>query len=380
MGMYFTQEHEVIRKSVREFIAREITPYMDEWEEAGEFPALIFKKLGDLGILGLRCPEKYGGIDADLFSALVIAEEMAQCGGAGLPMSIAVQSDMVIPTILKFGSEEQIERFLLPAIKGEIITALAITEPDAGSDVAGIKTFAVKDGDEWVINGSKMFITNGPRADVVIVVVKTEKAKGYLGVTLFLVEKGMPGFTVSKKLDKLGMRSSDTGELSFIDCRVPHSNVLGRVGEGFYHIMWELQGERVAAAAGAVAVAQYCLDMGIKYAKERVQFERPISKFQVIRHRFAELSAQLEAVRQFVYHMVYRIDNGEYPVKEISMCKLLSSRLAFEIADFVLQVHGGYGYMTEYPISRLWRDIRLYRIGAGTDEIMLEIISKQLNL
>jgi alkylation response protein AidB-like acyl-CoA dehydrogenase len=380
MSIYFTKEHEAIRKVVREFVEKEAAPFVEEWEEAGEFPREIFKRLGDLGILGIRCPEKYGGSEADYFSSLVIGEELARCGAGGMPMGVEVQMEMVIPTILQFGNEEQLDKYLTPAVKGDIITALAITEPNAGSDVAGIQTYAVRDGDHWVLNGSKMFITNGTRADVVIVVAKTERAKGYQGVTLFLVEKGTPGFTVSKKLDKLGMRSSDTAELSFSDCRIPHGNVLGKVGQGFYHIMWELQGERIIAAASAVAFAQQCLEMGIRYAQERIQFERPIAKFQVIRHRFAELAAQIEAVRQLVYHIGYRVQNKDYPVKEISMCKLLSSRVAFDTADFVLQVHGGYGYMTEYPIQRIWRDVRLYRIGAGTDEIMNEIIAKQLNI
>ncbi len=380
MTTYFTEEHEAIRKAVREFVNKEIIPYVEEWEEATEFPLSVFKKLGELGILGIRYPEKYGGGGSDYFASIVFAEEVARCGMGSLPMALAVQTEMVPPTILEFGSEKQIEKYLVPALKGEKIAALAITEPNAGSDVAGIKTYAVQDGDSWIINGSKMFITNATRADFFVVVVKTSKDKGFDGVTLFFVDKDTPGFTVSKKLDKLGMRSSDTAELSFDDCRVPKENILGSVGQGFYHIMWELQGERLIGSAGGIAMAQHCLDIGIKYAQEREQFNKPLAKFQALRHRFADFASQIEALRQFIYSTAYKFQNKEYPVKEISMCKLLSAQIAFDTADFVLQIHGGYGYMMEYPIQRLWRDIRLYRIGGGTDEIMREIIAKQIGL
>jgi alkylation response protein AidB-like acyl-CoA dehydrogenase len=295
-------------------------------------------------------------------------------------MGIAVHTDMATPPILKFGSEYLKQTYLVPAIKGEKISSLGISEPGAGSDVAGIRTRAVRDGDEYVINGSKTFITNGARADFIVLVTKTDPDAGYDGFSLFVVDKQSPGFTVSKKLEKLGMHSSDTAELSFDDVRVPVENLLGEEGKGFYHIMWELQGERLIGAAGCVAGAQRVFDQTLAYAKDRNAFGRPIGRFQAIRHKFAEMATKIETARQMVYTTAWRVEQGDYPVREISMAKLYASRIAVEVCDEAIQIHGGYGYMKEYNVERAWRDMRLNRIGAGTDEIMLEVIGRSYGL
>lgn len=380
MSQFFSEAHDVFRRAVRRFVAEEVKPYVREWEEAGEFPSKIFRRLGELGYLGIRYPKEYGGAGGDFFMAVVLAEELAYSGAGSLPLAVATHTEMALPPILRFGIEEQKQRFLVPAVKGEKIACLGITEPNAGSDVASLETKAVRDGRNWIINGSKIFITNGVRADFIMLVAKTAPPKGYSGFSLFLVEKGTPGFLVKRKLDKVGMRASDTAELVFTDCRVPEENLLGEENKGFFHIMWELQGERLMGAVGIVAAAQYALDEAIAYAKERVQFRRPIASFQAIAHRIAEMATLIEAARQFTYVTVWRFANGEYPVKEISMAKLASAQIACKVADLAVQIHGGYGLMTEYPVERAFRDYRLYRIGGGTDEIMKEIIAKELGL
>jgi alkylation response protein AidB-like acyl-CoA dehydrogenase len=375
----FTDEHEQLRESIRSFVLRELTPHKDEWEET-TFPDSVFTRMGELGLLGLDKPEEYGGQGGDYFTSLVLAEEIVRAECGGLTMGVAVHTDMAMPPILAFGTEEQKQEWVVPAIRGEKILCLGITEPDAGSDVSAIRTRAVRDGDEWVINGSKTYITNGHRADVIVLVTKTDPDAGYDGFTLFLVPMDLPGVVREEKLQKLGMHASDTALLSFQDVRVPDSAVLGQVGKGFHHIMWELQSERMIAAAGCVAGAQLVFDKTIQYAKERVAFGRPISKFQAIRHKFADMATKIETARQLTYVTAWRYANGEYPVREISMAKLYTSRMFCEVADECLQIHGGAGYMKEYGIERVWRDARLNRIGAGTDEIMLDVIGKSYGL
>src|SRR5438270_7489822 len=374
-----THDHEQLRQSIRRFVIKELQPHAEEWEEQ-TFPDWVFERMGELGFLGLDKPEEYGGQGGDYYTSLVLAEEMVHAHCGGLAMGLAVQTDMAMPPILAFGTEEQKQQWVVPAIKGEKILCLGITEPDAGSDVAGIKTRAVKDGDEYVINGSKTFITNGHRADVIVLVTKTDPDAGYDGFTLFLVPMDLPGVIREKKLVKLGMHASDTALLAFQDVRVPDSAVLGEVGKGFYHIMWELQGERLIGAAGCVAGAQRAFDMTLKYALERQAFGRSIGHFQVIRHKFADMATKIEAARQLVYTTAWRFANGEYPVREISMAKLYASRIAVEVADECIQIHGGAGHMKEYGIERAWRDMRLNRIGAGTDEIMLDVIGRSYGL
>src|SRR5690348_10894357 len=377
----FTDEHEQLRDSIRRFVIRELQPHAEEWEE-NTFPDWVFERMGELGFLGLDKPEQYGGQGGDYYTALVLAEEMvhAHCGGLG--MGVAVQTDMAMPPILKFGSEEQKQAWAVPAIQGTKILCLGITEPDAGSDVAGIKTRAVRDdaAGEYVINGSKTFITNGHRAHCIVLVTKTDPDAGYGGITLFLVPMDLPGVIREEKLRKLGMHASDTALLAFQDVRVPATALLGQEGKGFYHIMWELQGERLIGAAGCVSGAQRCFDMTLQYANERKAFGRAIGKFQVTRHKFAEMATKIETARQMVYMTAWRFQNGEYPVREISMAKLYSARIAVEVADECIQIHGGAGYMKEYGIERVWRDMRLNRIGAGTDEIMLDVIGRSYGL
>jgi alkylation response protein AidB-like acyl-CoA dehydrogenase len=375
----FTEEHEELRQSIRRFVESELAPHAEKWERE-TFEDWVFPRMGELGFLGLSMPPEYGGQGGDYFCNIVLAEEMTRSNCGGLTMGVAVHTDMAMPPINAFGTEEQKRKYLEPAIKGEKILCLGITEPDAGSDVAGIKTRAVRDGDEYVINGSKTFITNGHRADVIVLVTKTDPDAGYDGFTLFLVDMDSPGVIREKKLEKLGMHASDTALLAFQDVRVPAENILGEEGKGFYHIMWELQGERLIGAAGCVAGAQRAFEKTLQYAKERTAFGRPIGRFQVIRHKFAEMATKIETARQMVYTTAWRFANGEYPVREISMAKLYASRVMCEVADECLQIHGGNGYMREYGIERVWRDARLNRIGAGTDEIMLEVIGRSYGL
>jgi alkylation response protein AidB-like acyl-CoA dehydrogenase len=377
----FTDEHEQLRETIRRFAINEIRPHAEEWEET-TFPNSIVRRMGELGFLGLDKPVEYGGQGGDYYSSLVLAEEISAGESGGLAMGIAVQTDMAMPPILAFGTEEQKQEWVVPAIAGEKILCIGITEPDAGSDVSGIKTRAVFDAvtGEYVINGSKTYITNGHRADVIVLVTKTDLEAGYDGFTLFLVPMDLPGVIREKKLEKLGMHASDTALLAFQDVRVPASAVLGEVGKGFYHIMWELQGERLIGAAGSVAGAQNVFDKTLRYAKEREAFGRPIGKFQVNRHKFAEMATKIELARTMVYTTAWRFQNGEYPVREISMAKLNAARIAVEVADDCIQIHGGAGYMKEYGIERAWRDLRLNRIGAGTDEVMLDVIGRSYGL
>ena len=394
----FTEEHEQLRESIRRFVIKELQPHAEEWEET-TFPDWVFARMGELGFLGLDKPVQYGGQGGDYYSSLVLAEEITHAHSGGLAMGLAVQTDMAMPPILAFGTEEQKQEWAAPAIRGEKILCLGITEPDAGSDVSGIKTRAVRDGDEYVINGSKTYITNGHRAHVIVLVTKTDPDAGrrptrtasdeakldaerspYEGFTLFLVPMDAPGVIREKRLKKLGMHASDTALLAFQDVRVPASAVLGQVGKGFYHIMWELQGERLIGAAGCVAGAQHVFDRTLQYAKERKAFGRSIGHFQVTRHKFAEMATKIETARQLVYTTAWRFQNGEYPVREISMAKLHAARIAVEVADECIQIHGGAGYMVEYGIERVWRDMRLNRIGAGTDEIMLDVIGRSYGL
>ena len=376
----FTEDHDRLRESIGSFVTKELAPHAEEWEANKWFDSWIFPRMGELGFLGLSYPEEYGGQGGDYFCNIVLAEELVKAKSGGVAMGIAVHTDMATPPVHLFGTEEQKQEYLVPSIAGTKISCLGITEPDAGSDVSGIKTRAVKDGDEYVINGSKTYITNGHRADYIVLVTKTDDSAGYDGFTLFLVDMDSPGVIREKKLEKLGMHSSDTALLAFQDVRVPETAVLGQVGKGFYHIMWELQGERLIGAAGCVAGAQACMDQTLQYAMQRTAFGRQIGKFQVTRHKLAEMATKIEAARQMVYTTAWRFNNGEYPVREISMAKLYSARVAVEVADECIQIHGGAGYMTEYGVERVWRDMRLNRIGAGTDEIMLDVIGRSYGL
>lgn len=370
-------EHDALRETVRAFIARELRPHADQWEAAEWFPNDVFTRMGEVGLLGLRYPPPYGGQGGDYWSAVVLAEEMARCGSAGLAMAVAVHTEMATPPIDRFGTEEQKRRYLVPAIRGEKIAALGITEADAGSDVAAIRTRAERLPGGWRINGSKLYITNGVRCDFLLLAARTGTLEeGWRGITLFLVDRVAPGFSVSRPLRKLGMHASDTAELTFHDVEVDDGAVLGEVGGGFQQLMWELQGERLIGAAGTVAGAEMMFEETLAWCRRRQAFGRPIAQFQVNRHRLVDMHTDISVAKCFVYDVVERWDRDEYPVAAVSMAKLVAGQLASRVADTCLQLHGGFGYMAEAAVSRYFRDSRLIRIAGGTDEVMKEVIAK----
>jgi alkylation response protein AidB-like acyl-CoA dehydrogenase len=377
----FTEEHDELRESVRRFVEKELAPNVDEWEDAGFFPDDVFRRAGELGFLGLHYPEEYGGAGGDLAAEVVFVEELAKAGCGAIAMAVSVQSDMATPALAEFGSDDQKERYLRPAIAGTKIAAIAITEPDAGSDVAGIKTRAVRDGDVWRVSGTKLYITNGARADFLTCVVQTDPGSGHRGISLLLIDTESPGVSVSRKLRKLGMWSSDTAEIALDDVSVPHANLIGlEPGQGFAQLMRQLQYERMASAAACIGTADRVIADTIEFAKERTTFGRPIASHQVIAHKLAEAATDLEAARALTYDTVWLLQQGEYPVDRISMAKIFAAQMVNRVADTCLQIHGGAGYMHEYTVSRAFRDVRLQRIGAGTDEIMNEVIAKRMGL
>ena len=376
---FFREEHELFRKSFRSFVERELRPHSDEWEKSRSFPREIFRRMGELGFLGMGYPEDVGGGGGDYWFNVVYGEELVRSGSAGLNMALMVQSDMATPVIGALGTREQKAEFLTPALRGERIAALGITEPGCGSDVAGIRTTARRVSDEYIVNGAKTFITNGTRADFITLAVRTG-GEGYGGISLLLFPTDTPGFSVTRKLEKLGNHASDTAELSFEDCRVPVRYLLGEENQGFIYVMMNFQGERLIAAVAAVAGSQQALDEAVKYGNDRQAFGRPIMRFQVWRHEFVDLLTELEAGRWLTYRACDLFAQKQECVKEISMAKLYCGELAVRIADRCLQFHGGYGYMEEFPIARRWRDTRLLTIGGGTSEIMRELLSKRLGL
>jgi citronellyl-CoA dehydrogenase len=376
---YFTENHNIFRKSVRDFVLKELAPHAEEWEKAEEFPREVYKRMGELGFLGIRMPEKYGGSGLDYWYTVCFAEELPLSRMAGLNMSIMVQTDMATPVIAEIGTEEQCREFLVPAIQGEKIAALGVTEPGAGSDVANIKTTAKKVGGDYVINGAKTFITNGTRADFITLAVRTG-GEGYGGISLVLFPTDTKGFSVGRKLKKLGNKTSDTAELFFDNCKIPARYLLGEENHGFYYIMNNFQGERLIGAVAGIAGCQYMWQDAYNYSMERHAFGKPIGKFQVWRHRLVDLLTQIEAGRMLTYHACDLFNRKINCVKEISMAKLYAAELAIKVANECLQIHGGYGYMDEYDISRAYRDVRLLAIGGGTSEIMKEIIGKLIGL
>jgi citronellyl-CoA dehydrogenase len=376
----FTEEHDMFRKAVRDFCEKELAPHAEEWENARFFPNDVFKRMGELGFLGCRYPEDVGGSGGDIWHTAVFAEELPRCGMAALPMAILVQSDMATPIINEIGTPEQKEEFLAPAIRGEKIAALGVSEPGAGSDVAGIRTQARRDGDDFIINGSKTWITNGTRADFITLAVRTDMDNRYGGISLILFPTDTPGFHVGKKLEKIGNHASDTAELFFEDCRVPARYLLGNEGHGFYYIMQNFQGERLVGALTGTAGAQIVLDKTIQYCKEREAFGRPLMGFQVTRHKIVDMETKLEACRALTYHAADLFGRGIPCQREISMAKLMVGETAMSVIDGCLQLHGGMGYVEEGPVARAWRDTRLLSIGGGTTEIMKEILSKVMGL
>jgi citronellyl-CoA dehydrogenase len=380
MSGKFTEDHQIFRKTLRTFCENELAPHTEEWEAAEIFPRSVFERFGEMGFLGIRYPEEVGGSGLDYWYTVVYAEELPRSRMAGLAMAMMVQSDMATPLINTHGTKEQKEEFLVPAIKGQKIVALGVSEPNAGSDVANISTSAKRDGDDYLINGSKTFITNGTRADFITLAAKTDQAAGYHGMSVFLVPTDLPGYSVTRKLKKMGNHSSDTAEIHFEDVRVPKRYLLGEENRGFYYIMENFQGERLIGAIAAQAGAELILARTIEYCQQREAFGRPISKFQVNRHKIVDMATKLEAAKQLNYHCADLYDRGIDCVKEISMAKIFSGELSIEVAHHCVQLHGGYGYMEEFDVSRAYRDTRLITIGGGTSEIMKEIISKLMNL
>ena len=376
----FEEEHEQLRQTLRRFVEKEIRPHVMEWEDAQWVPHELFLRCGELGFFGLKYEERYGGQGGGYLHEAVFAEELARCGSGGVGAALGAHADIATPPIWKFGTEEQKQLWLVPAIKGEKVGALGITEPDAGSDVAGLRTHAKRVDGGWVVNGSKTFITNGVRADFVVTAVKTTPDGGHHGLSFFVIEKGMEGFSVSRKLEKLGWHASDTGELAFNDVFVPDDNLLGEENKGFYLIMANFQWERLSMALGAVAKQQYLLEKALAYVNERSAFGRPIGKFQVTRHKIAEIAVRVETGRALTYNALHKFVAGHDALRETTMSKLLTQRDCVRTADDVVQLYGGAGYMREYEVERSLRDARLGPIGGGSDEIMKEIIGRQLGL
>jgi acyl-CoA dehydrogenase len=372
----FTPEHDELRELVRSYVDRDIRPHVEFWEEHGAFSVReVFSQAGLIGLFGAKVDPEFGGTGPDLVADAVITEDLARCGSGGVAAALGAHKDLGSHYLNRFGTEEQRRRWLAPAVAGEKITALAVTEPGAGSDVGAIRTRAERTADGWAISGEKTFITNGPFADLVVVAAKTEPEAGHRGMSLFVVEAGRPGF-VARRVDTVGWRTSHTGELVFDQCRVPADSLLGQENRGFHYIMENFQWERMVMALAAVAAAGQHLELAVAYGRDRHAFGRPVVKFQAWRHRLADLATDIEAARSLAYHALRKLVAGEDATREVSMAKWLATELDWRAADEALQIHGGYGYMMEYPVQRAWRDARLGPIGGGTTEIMNEIIGR----
>src|SRR5580658_646389 len=385
----FREEHEQFRKTVRQFAEKELAPYADEWEKAEIFPNEVFKRAGELGLFSAHYPEDVGGAGGDFWFSVVKSEELPRCTMAGVTMGLLVQADMATPVIADLGTKEQIEEFLAPALRGEKIAALGVSEPNAGSDVAGIQTWAKKDGDDYVINGAKTYITNGTRADFVTLLVKTNPDAGAHGCSFFLVPTKTKGFSVAKKLKKIGNHSSDTAELAFDDMRVPKRYLLGDENLGFMYLMQNFQSERLIACTSAVAGLDLALDATVNYGRDRKAFGKPLIKREYWQHKFVELYTKLEAARALTYKAAEAYNEDKFVKKSgvdfettrlISMAKIFVGDVGSEITDQCLQFHGGAGYVEEYPIARMWRDNRLFRIGGGTTETLRYYVAKLMGL
>jgi acyl-CoA dehydrogenase/citronellyl-CoA dehydrogenase len=378
----FTEEHDLLRKTVVEWVDSEIAPHVADWEEAGDFPNDVLRRAGELGFLGLALPESAGGQGGDYWAQVVFLEEVGRVSQA-IAMVLSVQTDMATPPILEFGTAGQVERWVKPALRGELIGAIGITEPDTGSDVASIRTNARRDGDEWVLNGSKMYITNGARADFITMVVRTgdlDEGNPWGGISMFIVDTSLPGFSVSKKLEKAGMRLSDTALLFMDDMRLPADALLGTEGEGFKQIMWELQGERLGVSVFGVAGARAVLDEAVRYARAREAFGRSIGDFQAVSHRLAEMATEVEAVQSLIYECCDLWDRGVYATEEVAMAKLAVGQLNNRVVDAAVQTLGGAGLIEGSFISREWLGMRIGRIGGGSDEVQRQILARLMGI
>lgn len=375
----YTDEHRMFRESVRKFFEKEVVPHVDEWEEAGIVPKSVWKKMGEQGFLCMTLPEEYGGVGADLLYSVILTEELSRTNHSGL--AAPLHSDIVVPYISSFASEELKKKYLPGCASGDIITAVAMTEPNAGSDLAAMRTTAVADGDDVIINGQKTFISNGINSDLVVLAAKDPSVDSpHQAIDLYLVEAGTPGFEKGKKIKKVGWHSQDTAELYFSDCRIPKTNRLGMKGGGFIMLMEKLQQERLFCSLIAVAAAENMLAMTIKYTKERTAFGRPISKFQNTQFRLVEMATEVKLGRTFLDKLIVDHMEGRQVVVEVSMAKYWTTEMAMRVADGCVQLHGGYGYCEEYPIARAWRDARVLSIFAGTNEIMKGIAAKFMGL
>ncbi len=371
---YFSKAHEMVRRSVREFVNKAIRPHVDDWEEAGSFPVALYRQAGEVGILGIGYPEELGGTPGDIFFKIAASEELMRCGSGGLVAGLG-SLDIAIPPIVRHGTTDQHARFVRPVLTGEKIAALGVTEPGGGSDVAAIQTTAERQGDVYLVNGSKTFITSGCRADFVTCAVRTGP-EGLHGISFLVIEKDSPGFAVSQPLKKMGWWASDTAELFFDNCRVPVANRIGAENQGFYLIMENFQKERLALAVMANMTAQLALDEALAYARERRAFGKSLTGFQVTRHKLVEMASLVEISREFTYRVAARMDAGKDQVKEVSMAKNFACHVSQQVTHDAVQIFGGYGFMRGYLVERLYRDNRLLSIGGGTTEIMNEIIAK----
>ncbi|MEQ6123312.1 acyl-CoA dehydrogenase family protein [Pseudotenacibaculum sp. MALMAid0570] len=376
-NMYFTEEHEVFRESFRDFLQKEVVPHIDKWEETGTIERFIWTKFGEMGYFGLSYPEEYGGLDLDIFYMVIFLEELQKINSGGFAAAMWAHVYLAMTHINKEGDDRIKREYLTPSINGEKIGCLCITEPFGGSDVAGMRTTAVKEGDHYIINGSKTFITNGVYSDYLVVAAKTDQDSKHAGMSIFVIDRDTPGI-FSTKLDKLGWRASDTGEIAFDNVKIPAENLMGEEGKGFPYIMQHFALERLVMGINAHARAEYAVEYAINYMSERQAFGKTLDKFQALRHKVAEMASQVEMCKEFNYTIAKRLNEGDYVVKEASMSKLLSTKIADEVIYEALQLLGGYGYMEEYPMARLLRDSRLGPIGGGTSEILKEVIAKMI--
>ena len=376
-SMYFTEEHEAFRISFRDFLQKEAVPHIDKWEKTGTIDRFIWKKFGEMGYFGLNSPEEYGGLSLDLFYTVIFLEELQKINSGGFAAAMWAHAYLAMTHLTKEGDDRIKKEYLTPSIEGEKIGCLCITEPFAGSDVAGMRTTAVKKGDTYVLNGSKTFITNGVYSDYLIVAAKTNPEDKYNGMSIFVVDRTTPGIS-SIKLDKLGWRASDTGEIAFDNVVIPVENLMGEEGKGFPYIMQHFALERLIMGINAHARAEYAVDYAVNYLSERQAFGKSLDTFQALRHKVAEMASEVEMCKEFNYSVAKRLNDGQYVVKEASMSKLLSTKMADSVIYDSLQMLGGYGYMEDYPLARLLRDSRLGPIGGGTSEILKEIIAKMI--
>ncbi|WP_111306695.1 acyl-CoA dehydrogenase family protein [Confluentibacter sediminis] len=374
-SMYFTEEHHLFRKSLQDFLKKEVVPHIEKWEQSGVIDKNIWKKFGDMGFLGINYPEAYGGLNLDLFYTIILLEELQKINSGGFAAAIWAHVYLSMTHLNAEGSEDIKQHYLVPSITGEKVGCLCITEPFGGSDVAGLRTTAVREGDFYIINGSKTFITNGVYSDYLIVTAKTNPELGSKGISIFVVDRDVPGISATK-LDKLGWRASDTGEIAFDNVKIPASNLLGEENKGFGYILQHFALERLVMGVNAHARAEFALEYTLNYMSQREAFGKSIDKFQALRHTIADLYTDMEMCKQFNYSVTHRLNKGEYVVKEATMSKLKCTKMADEVIYQCLQFLGGYGYMEDYPLARLFRDSRLGPIGGGTSEILREILAK----